>query len=344
MRYEEAQLDALMGSMKISGNGQPIRIAAPAKVNLFFELLGKRTDGFHEIETVMSTVSLYDFLEVRPRNDGELKLLIRMESQCQSSSSKGAELESIPSDDRNLVIQAFDRVRELAVSTGKAASGESLGADILLEKRIPSAAGLGGASSDAAAAIISACHIWDFDLSDFEMREIAASIGSDVPFFLNGGMAVCRGRGELIEPIEGPSSMAIVVAKPTVGLSTADVYRACRVPAQSTPGVDLIQSLKKGDSAGVGKRLFNRLETFANELTPAIAELRNEFLDLNCLGHQMSGSGSSYFGIFNNYVDAKRAATKLSARRPDATISCCRTLSSSDRTQLTKSVAGSIRE
>lgn len=291
-------------------HGRSIRIATPAKINLFFELLGKRDDGFHEIETVMSTVSLFDELQFSARDDGLLRLNIHQEG-CTAA-------ESIPTDHSNLIIRSMLRLRE---SHGNA----NLGCDVFLRKRIPSAAGLGGASGNAAGALLAANQIWKLGLTSEQLDSVAAEIGSDVPFFFRGGICRCTGRGEIIESKNVPSGMAIVIAKPKEGLSTAAVYGECSVPQQPKNSIALLQDLRTGSWNRVGEQLFNRLEEFAMSMTPAIGKLKDTFDRLDCVGHQMSGSGSSYFGIFRNAADAHRAA-KIATRDIGNTIFACATL------------------
>ena len=295
----------------LSHDGRSIRISTPAKLNLHFELLKKRGDGFHEIETVMSTVSLFDELQFSVRNDGLLQLNIVQEG-CTAS-------ESIPDDERNLILQAMSRL--------KARHGTAdLGCDVFLRKRIPSAAGLGGASGNAAGALLAANWIWKLGLEPSQLDSVAAEIGSDIPFFFRGGTCRCTGRGEKIEQIDVPAGMAIVIAKPKEGLSTAAVYGQCSVPPQPNSADRILQHLQTGSWNEVGDQLFNRLEEFAMSMTPAIGKLRNLFDRLECVGHQMSGSGSSYFGIFRNAADAQRAA-KIATLETDNTIFACSTLS-----------------
>jgi len=299
--------------MKIRHLGQDglsITIATPAKLNLFFELLKKRGDGFHEIETVMSTVSLFDDLQFSVRNDGLLRLNIIQEG-CTAS-------ESIPTDERNLILQAMSRL--------KASHGTSdLGCDVFLRKRIPSAAGLGGASGNAAGALLAANWIWKLGLEPEQLDSVAAEIGSDVPFFFHGGTCLCTGRGEKIEQRDVPAGMAIVIAKPKEGLSTAAVYGQCSVPQRPKSADRILQNLHAGSWNGVGDNMFNRLEEFAMSMTPAIGRLKELFDRLGCIGHQMSGSGSSYFGIFRNAADAQRAA-KIATLKTNNTIFACSTL------------------
>lgn len=299
--------------MKIRHLGQDglsIRVATPAKINLFFELLGKRGDGFHDIETVMSTISLFDDIQFSARSDGLLKLGIFQQG--------GTAAEQIPTDHSNLILKSMLRLRERFGSP-------DLGCDVFLRKRIPSAAGLGGASGNAAGAILAANHIWKLGLSLEQLKSVAAEIGSDVPFFLVGGTCRCTGRGEIIETKEAPAGMAVVVAKPREGLSTASVYGKCSVPSQPIGSDALLQSLQAGRWNHVGRHLFNRLEEFAMLMTPAIGKLKDVFDRLDCVGHQMSGSGSSYFGIFRNAADARRAA-QIATRAFGNTIFACSTL------------------
>lgn len=291
-------------------DGHSITIATPAKVNLFFELLDRRGDGFHEIDTVMSTVSLFDDLHFSVRNDGLLRLQIIQEG-CTDS-------ESIPTDERNLILQAMSRL--------KASHGASdLGCDVFLRKRIPSAAGLGGASGNAAGALFAANWIWKLGLGQQQLDSIGATIGSDVPFFFHGGICHCTGRGEVTKSIDAPAGMAIVIAKPEEGLSTAAVYGKCSVPPQPKSSANILQHLQTGSWNKVGEQLFNRLETFAMSMTPAIGKLKEIFDQLDCVGHQMSGSGTSYFGIFRNAADAHRAA-KIATLEIGNTIFTCSTL------------------
>ncbi len=291
-------------------HGRSIRIATPAKINLFFELLGKRSDGFHEIETVMSTVSLFDELQFSARDDGLLRLNIHLEG-CTAA-------ESIPTDHSNLILRAMLRLKE---RHGNA----NLGCDVFLRKRIPSAAGLGGASGNAAGALWAANQIWRLGLTPEQLDSVGAEIGSDVPFFFRGGACRCTGRGEIIESKNFPAGMAIVIAKPMEGLSTAAVYGQCTVPPQPESSAELLHNLQTGSWNKLGEQLFNRLEEFAMSMTPAIGKLKDTFDRLNCVGHQMSGSGSSYFGIFRNAADAHRAA-KIATKEIGNTVFACATL------------------
>jgi 4-diphosphocytidyl-2-C-methyl-D-erythritol kinase len=154
---------------------------------------------------------------------------------------------------------------------------------------------------------------WNLGLDFAELARMAAELGSDVPFFLTGGPAVCRGRGERIEPVSGLGSLSFVVVRPPEGLATAAVYGVCR-PADSPRSVaPLLQALRQGEIGEAGRLLFNRLQPAAEQLSPWIARLRRALAAESCLGHGMSGSGSAYFGLFRHAGQARRIARRLRA-------------------------------
>ncbi len=289
--------------------GERVRIDAPAKVNLSLEVLSKRSDGFHEIETLIAAIGVLDTLEFTTRADGEIELACRWARGL--AADKSLDLGDLPSGSENIVVRA--------VSLLRARAGVRTGARIELIKRTPSAAGLGGASSDAAAALVAANLAWRLGWSRERLAEVAAQIGSDVPFFLGPsfaaqGAAICRGRGEQIEPVAA-CRLHLVVARPPVGLSTPAVYRACQ-PAASPRSCEALQAaLARGKVAAAARMLNNRLEEAAEKITPWIELLRGEFSRQAVLGHQMSGSGSSYFGVGWHARHSRRIASRLRARR-----------------------------
>jgi len=280
-----------------------IVVHAPAKLNLFFEVLGKRDDGYHEIETLMCPIDLYDTVIFQKDSGGQLQL------ECESVahfpvSGKTATIELPPGRD-NLVLRAVDLVRRRA--------GATLGAKLRLIKRIPTAAGLGGGSSDAAAALVAANIGWGLNWSAAELASAAAELGSDVPFFLVNGPAVCRGRGERVEPVGCVGAWHFVVARPPAGLATAAVYGVCRPAAGPRRVEALLDALSQGKMERIGRLLFNRLQPAAEKLSPWIERLRRSFAAEDFLGHGMSGSGTSYFGVCRHANHASRVARRLQA-------------------------------
>ena len=289
--------------MRIHRSAVDLVIQAPAKLNLFFEVLAKRTDGYHEIETLMCPIDLFDTLHFQEDPNGQLELRCRRVFGASGPSGRG--LHEVPDGPENLVLRAVDLVRRRA--------GVRRGANLLLVKRIPAAAGLGGGSSDAAAALVAANEGWRLGRSRDELAHWAAELGSDVPFFLAGGPAVCRGRGERVTPVAGLGALSFVVVRPPEGLATAEVYRACRAAAEPQTAGPLIRALRQGDWKQVGRRLLNRLQPAAERLSPWVERLQEEFSQLDVLGHGMSGSGTSYFGLCRHARHARRRARRLEA-------------------------------
>ena len=271
-------------------------MTTPAKINLFLEILGRRGDGYHELQTLLAAISLYDTLRFMPDDSGEIKLACRW-------AGKGSG--EIPTGPENLVWRAAALLRERARTRA--------GAAIELIKRIPAAAGLGGASSNAAATLVAANLAWRLDWPREQLSELAAELGSDVPFFLKGGLALARGRGERLQSLP-PARLHIALVRPPVGLSTVDVYRACRPATEPSGAANLVAALARGDAAAAGRGLVNGLEPAASGLTPWIGRLRREFERQDVWGHQMSGSGSSYFGLCRHARHARRVARRLRAR------------------------------
>ncbi len=269
---------------------------APAKLNLFFEVLAKRSDGYHEIETLMCPIGLFDTILFSPSASGQVRLV------CENGGRAGAD--DLPADGRNLVVRAIELLRER--------TGCGQGAEVRLIKRIPTQAGLGGGSSDAAAALAVASHAWGLGLAPAVLRQWAAELGSDVPFFLGRGAAVCRGRGEIIEAVPG-GGLSFVVVRPDEGLSTAEVYRHCRPSGQPQSIGPALAALARGDAFALGRALFNRLEWAAASLSPWIERLRRALARLDLCGYQMSGSGTAFFGVCRHARHARTAAMRLTA-------------------------------
>ena len=236
--------------MEVHRSAVEVVVQTPAKLNLFFEVLAKRTDGYHEIETLMCPINLYDTLYFKEDPSGELALRCQWATMVGGPESAG--FDSVPSGPENLAMRAVDLLRRRA--------GCDLGASLRLVKRIPAAAGLGGGSSDAAAALVAANLGWKLGLSAADLAAAAAQLGSDVPFFLSGGPAVCRGRGERTEPVGELGALDFVVARPPAGLATAAVYGACRPAERPRPLAPLLEAFRGGDRARGGELLWNRLQ------------------------------------------------------------------------------------
>lgn len=246
-----------------------LRLEAPAKLNLSLRVLRKREDGFHDIDTLMVRLpGLHDTLHVRPA----------------AADSFECDDPSVPADGRNLVLRALDGYREAGGATGPLA--------IRLEKRIPHGAGLGGGSSDAAAMLAALDQLSAAPLGVPRLMEIAASFGSDIPFFLGPPAAWARGRGERIEPAPPPPALPVLLLKPSFGVATPDAYRGW-APAPELPGIAY------GPQVFPWGELVNDLErpVFAKHLF--LAEMKRWLLEQKGVvaGALMSGSGSTMFAV-----------------------------------------------
>lgn len=289
----------------ISGQRSLI-VETPAKLNLFLEILAKRADGFHELETLMVSVGLYDTLSFREEASGRIRL------NCfAAGSNQGAEFRSadrLPEDGDNLVMKAANLLRDR--------TGVTRGVCIELKKRIPAAAGLAGGSSDAAATLVALDRYWDLNLPHDMLWDLASQLGSDVPFFLcRSAAAIGRGRGELIEPVRIPLGLHFVIVCPHEGLSTALVYRHCR-PAREPRSADaLLDALKQSRLGRAGRLFYNALQSPAEELSAGVSQLCNRISRQPVLGHMMSGSGTACFGLCESRRQARCIAARLRAAR-----------------------------
>jgi 4-diphosphocytidyl-2-C-methyl-D-erythritol kinase len=253
----------------------PIQVSAPAKLNLSLRVLGRRNDGFHALDTLMVRLpGLADRLEFSP---GE-----PFDFSCSDP--------SVPADESNLVVKA--------VRAWETAAGKPCDCRIFLEKRIPHGAGLGGGSSDAAATLQALNDLHGKPLDQAKLIELAASLGSDIPFFLMPGAVRCTGRGEILEPVASPPALPVVLLKPSFGVATPDAYKRWK-DAQPLSGIDYDpQPFAWGE-------LVNDLEkpVFMKHLF--LAEVKQWLLDRpETTGALMSGSGSTMFAVLRDLAEA----------------------------------------
>lgn len=268
--------------MLIQRRGDAVVVWAPAKVNLFLEVLARRSDGFHEIATLMVAVSLYDTLECIPAPDKVLELT------CDND-----ELSVGPD---NLILRAAVLLRERA--------GAKRGARLTLSKRIPLAAGLAGGSTDAAAALAGLNVLWNLGLPTSHLASLGGEIGSDVPFFFHTPAAWCTGRGEKVQQLDLPRPLWLVLACPGIGLSTAEVYGKGRVPDAPVDGGRVRAALESVDAVSLGGLLHNRLQETADRLRPELVAVRKRLSRAGPAGCLMSGSGTSCFALCRDEAEA----------------------------------------
>lgn len=283
-------------------DGKSVVVRSFAKVNLTLDVLGKRPDGYHAIESVMQTVSLHDTVSLSLGGSSGIRLT--------------CDADGIPTDARNLAHRAASAVFE--------ASGVSPGLEIAIEKRIPAEAGLGGGSSNAAAVLRGLGLL--LELSRDDVFGLAAQVGSDVPFFMVGGTAQVSGRGEYVHALPEVPEMWIVVVKPPFGISTPWAYRRLdevrAASGQPTPDSErgtasmrMVECVRSGSPvSGLHSLVHSDLEPPAMEQHPDIAEMRDALRESGARAALLCGSGSAVFGLFEDESQARSAECDLSDR------------------------------
>jgi len=278
--------------MFISTYLDDVVVWAPAKVNLFLELLKKRDDGYHEINTLMVAIRLFDTLVLREEPASRLTMV------CSDKRL------SIGED--NLVLKAANLLRDR--------TGCKKGAHIRLVKRIPMAAGLAGGSTDAAATFAGLNQLWQLGLNTRDLAKISSEIGSDIPFFLEANAAWCTGRGEIVTPVELPSPLDFVLICPSFGLSTVAVYKNVALPSPPVSDAEFKDAIAKGDVDSIGRFMHNRLQLAAERIEPRVSEYATMLADTKPAGSLLSGSGSTLYALCRSADDARRVAAGLKTR------------------------------
>ncbi|MCA6610416.1 MULTISPECIES: 4-(cytidine 5'-diphospho)-2-C-methyl-D-erythritol kinase [Bacillus] len=249
---------------------------APAKINLSLDVHGKRPDGYHEVEMVMTTIDLADRLELTELDKDEIRV---------SSHNR-----FVPDDQRNLAYQAAKLL--------KTRFGIQKGVSIVITKAIPVAAGLAGGSSDAAAALRGLNRLWKLNLTLDELAELGAEIGSDVSFCVHGGTALATGRGEKLKHIVTPPHCWVILAKPVIGVSTAEVYRQYDASKVEHPNVQrMIEAIEAKDYKEMCGSLGNVLESVTLKMYPEVDMIKRQMKRFGADAVLMSGSGPTVFGL-----------------------------------------------
>ena len=260
--------------MRIS---QTVSVPSPAKVNLFLEVLRKREDGYHELETIFQEIDLCDEIVVHPIESPHIEI--------------STDSPQVPTDSSNLAFRA-------ALAFFKK-TGISPGVHIRIIKRIPVAAGLGGGSSNAAATLKALEELFQISLDSDTLFSISRSLGADVPFFLKGKTALGRGIGDLLKPLENSKKFFLLLLNPLFKVSTADVYQSLSLGlTQVNSDITLVEgALKQGDVARLGTLLFNRLEDVVLKRFPQLDRIKSRLKEWGALGTLLSGSGPTLFAM-----------------------------------------------
>lgn len=273
-----------------------MELKARAKINLTLDVLRKRADGYHEVEMVMQTIDLHDDVVLQETAGG-------IEVTTDNPQLAGGE-SNIAHRAAGLIIESF---------------GIKKGIRIHIKKKIPLAAGLAGGSTDAAAVLGGLNIIWDLGMSREETAAGGAMIGSDVPFCVVGGTALARGRGEILSRLPPAPDMWIVLVKPPIGVSTAEVYRnfnPASVSKRPRTG-EMVAALGGGDVKGIIANLANVLETVTLQKHPEVYRVKQAMEGLGVERPLMSGSGPTVFGIVDSRTEAERIRDMIRAQMPE---------------------------
>ena len=270
-------------------------LIAPAKINLYLEILGDRPDGYHELVMILQSIELADRIDIRPNSTQKIQIY------CNHP--------EIPLDETNLAYKAAKLLKDEFSSTFTNYGG----VEITIDKQIPIAAGLAGGSTDAAAVLVGINQMWDLGLTRPELQTLAAKLGSDVPFCISGGTAIATGRGEELDPLIDLDHLFVILAKyRNLGVSTPWAYKTYKKQFNSEYVSDvesvksrtykihsspLVSAITHKHGAEIAKLLHNDLEKVVLPEFPQVAKLRNAFQDAGVLGTMMSGSGPTVFAL-----------------------------------------------
>ena len=270
-----------------------IRLKARAKINLGLDVVRRREDGYHEVKMVMQMLRLYDQIDIEKTQ--ESGILVR------------SNLSFLPTDERNIAYKAAKVMIDQF--------GLEQGVIIRIEKHIPVAAGMAGGSTDCAAVLYGMNKLFGLRLNQKKLREIGVKLGADVPYCLMRQTALSEGIGEILTPISPLQDCPILIAKPSVSVSTRHVYEHLKLDEQTMhPDIDgIVTALADGDLYGVTDRMANVLETVTVPEHPVIDEIKKQMMAAGAVNALMSGSGPTVFGIFDDEEKAKKACEDMKA-------------------------------
>jgi 4-diphosphocytidyl-2-C-methyl-D-erythritol kinase len=271
-----------------------VKLKAFAKINYALDIIGRRPDGYHDIGTVMQSISLADEVDLRLSTEG-------------FALSLEPEVPGIGPPEQNTVYIAWKLLRSL--------TDEELPVEVTLRKRIPAGAGLGGGSADAAAVLVGLNEMFGLGLRVDELRGVGVEVGADVPFCISGDTAFGEGVGEILTPLPAPPTHRIVVAKPPRSAKTAGIYHAYdRAQTESTRSVEsVISALRSGSVSAFAAAVGNDLAPVTGSFVPEVAALERALMASGALGASMSGSGTAVYGIFDDEEVARNACDTIDA-------------------------------
>lgn len=289
-------------------------LIAPAKINLYLQIVGDRPDGFHELVMVLQSIELADRVTVRSRSVEGIRV------HCDNP--------AVPVDQTNLAYRAAElMMREFSDIYAKFG-----GVEIDLEKRIPMGAGLAGGSSNAAAVLVGIDLMWNLGLTQSELQDLGAKLGSDIPFCVSGGTALATGRGEKLAPLTGLDNFYVVLAKyRELPVSTPWAYQTYRknfgetypktpqeIDAKKARSREILNAIAHRDLKQIGQHLHNDLEKVVLPEFNKVQHLRDQFAKLNSVGTMMSGSGSTVFALAESRSQAEEIKNAMRSNIPDS--------------------------
>lgn len=268
-----------------------ISLKSRAKINITLDVVGKRSNGYHDLNMIMQTVNLYDIIYIRKMHAQGIKLTTN--------------LKWLPSDKGNIVYQAAKLFKETY--------GITTGVSIELNKRIPVAAGLAGGSSNAAAALIGLNTLFETGLKDKELMELGVKLGADVPYCILGGTALAEGIGDILTPLSPMPSCYVLIAKPKISVSTATIFKDLAISKiEKRPDTKkVIEAINRKDVDAIASNMCNVLETVTVKKYPVIQTIKKIMLEDGAKGAIMSGSGPTVFGIYHSKNEAYKTSHKL---------------------------------
>lgn len=273
-----------------------IALESYAKINLALDILYKRDDGYHEINTIMQQIDLKDRVVIRNKDSG-------IDIQCNNK--------DVPIDRNNLVYKAWEKIREK--------TGINRGVGIIIDKKIPIAAGLAGGSSNGGAVLKGLNLLWDLNLSDEELMEIGKKIGADVPFCIMGGTAWARGIGEKLTKLKGFSGYNILLANVGIPVSTEWVYKNMNLKSihKRIDIEKVIKYMEEGNLLKLGQSIENVMESVVMTKYPQVKMVKEDMIKFGALGSLMSGSGPTVFGLFDDEEKLYRCKRELEKKVPN---------------------------
>ncbi|GAA6620021.1 4-(cytidine 5'-diphospho)-2-C-methyl-D-erythritol kinase [Scytonema sp. NUACC26] len=290
-------------------------LTAPAKINLYLEIIGDRADGYHELVMILQSIDLADEIHLEAGSIDTIRL------RCNQP--------ELPTDRGNLAYRAA----ELMTEKFPEAYAKYGGVDISINKRIPIAAGLAGGSANAAAVLVGIDLLWDLGLTRTELEQLGSLLGSDIPFCVGGGTAIATGRGEQLSPLNPLNNIYIVLGKyRSLEVSTAWAYKTYRqqfgdtylrdteslaARAAAVHSGSIVKAIVNGDRKEIAEKLHNDLERVVLPEYPQVLQLRETFASAGVLGTMMSGSGPSVFGVCESQQQAEQVKTRIRETIPD---------------------------